>query len=320
MTEDAAGRFGLHDLLRLFARSTCQDTDSQPDREAAEARLVGYYVGLARFLDSCTNPRRRPAAVREAEQDGVPLPSMREALAMVQAERRSLVAVVGLAAQRGWDEQVGRLSMSTGEALSVLRYLDDLLTLAEAALAAVRHAGDTPAEGRALGNLGEAYRELRRFEEAITCYQQALAIFQETGDRRSEGMALGNLGAAYGQLRRFEEAIGCGQQALAIFQEVSDRYGEGRILNNLGLIYQELRRFEEAITCYQQDIAICQETGDQHGEAQTLTNLGVAYGELRRFEEAIGCGQQALALFRETGDRYTWVPRNSACLEHGLVA
>ena len=304
VSEDAAGRFGLHDLLRLFARGTCQDTDSQADREAAEARLVGYYTDLARFVDSCVDPNLRPAAAQAAEQDGVPLPSMREALALVQAERRSLVAVVGLAAQRGWDEQVGQLAESSGDALTVLRYLEDLLTLAEAALAAARHAGDTRAEGAALINLGEAYRELRRPDEAVTYYQQALPIFRETGDRRFEGMALGNLGLGYPELGRFEEAVTCLQQALAIFQEVGDRYGEGHVLNNLGEAYRELRRPEEAIDCYQQALAIFQEVGDRRGEGGALNNLGVAYKGLRRYEEAIDCFQQDIAICRETGDRY----------------
>ncbi len=300
VTEDASSRFRMHDLLRLFARGACQEADGPADREAAEARLAGHYADLARYLDSCVDPRLRPAAA----QAGVPLPSMREALTIFEAGRPSLLATLGLAAQRGWDEQVQLLAESTGDSLTVLRYLDDLLTVREAALAAARRAWDTPAEGRALGNLGNAYTELRRFEEAIGCYQQALAIFRETGDRRGEGQTLYNLGTAYAALRRFEEAIGCHQQALAIFRETGDRHGEGVTLNNLGEAYRELRHFEEAIGCYQQALAIRRETGDRHGEGLTVNNLGEAYWELGRFEEAIGCYQQSLAVFRETGDRH----------------
>jgi hypothetical protein len=106
VTEDAAGRFGMHDLLRLFARDTCQDADGPAARDAAEARLVRHYTDRAGFLDACVDPPQRPAA----EQAGVPLPSMREALALFEAERPSLLAVLGLAAQRGWDEQVRLLS------------------------------------------------------------------------------------------------------------------------------------------------------------------------------------------------------------------
>jgi len=66
VTEDASGRFGMHDLLRLFARTACRDV--------AENSLVAHYADLAGYLDSCVNPRQRPAA----EQAGVPLVSIRE--------------------------------------------------------------------------------------------------------------------------------------------------------------------------------------------------------------------------------------------------
>jgi tetratricopeptide (TPR) repeat protein len=300
VTEDAAGRFGMHDLLRLYARGACQETDSPDDREAAQARLVGYYADLARFFDSCVNPQLWPAA----ERDGGTLPSMREALAAFQAERPGLLAALGLAVQRGWDEQVQRLSYATMASLRILRYLDDLLTVDEAALAAARRAGDRTAEGGTLGNLGNAYRELRRLEEAIDCYQQSLAIRRETGDRYGEGQTLTNLGLAYYGLRRFADAVDCYQQSLAILREAGDRRAEGTTLTNLGAAYQELRRLEEAIDCHEQSLAIRRETGDRYGEGQTLTNLGIAYYGLRRFEDAVDCCQQSLAIFRETGDRY----------------
>ena len=304
VTEDTPGRLGMHDLLRLFARGTCQQADSQADRDAAEGRLVDHYVGLAGFLNSCVDPRLRPAAAQAQEQAGVPLPSMRGALAVFQAERPGLLAALGLAARQGWDEQVRRLSDSTGESLSVLRYLDDLLTVGEAALAAARHAGDTHAEGRALNNLGGAYQGLRRFEKAITSYQRALAICRETGDPHGEGQTLNNLGEAYRELRRFEEAITSYQQSLAIKRETGDRHGEGLTLTNLGIAYSQLRRFEEAITSYQRALAICRETGNRPGEGRTLNGLGSAYRQLGRSEEAITSYQHALAIRRETGNRH----------------
>jgi hypothetical protein len=52
--------------------------------------------------------------------------------------------MLGLASQRGWDQQVRRLSDSMMDSLTVLRYLDDLLTVHEAALAAARRAGTVP--------------------------------------------------------------------------------------------------------------------------------------------------------------------------------
>jgi tetratricopeptide (TPR) repeat protein len=300
VTEDTVGRFALPDLLRLFARASCQQADTRDDRTAAETRLVRYYENLAAFLDSCVDPKLRSAA----EQDGKPLSSMRQALAVFEAERPSLLAALGLAIQRGGDEEIRRLSASMGRILTILRYLDDLIAVREAALAAARHAGDTGAEGRALSNLGEAYRELRRFHEAISSDQQALVIFREADDRHAEGLALNNLGLAHQELRRFEEAIARYQQALVIFREVGDRHAEGLALNNLGLAHRELRRFEEAIVGYQQALVIFRDAGDRHSESQALSNLGGAYRELRRFEEAVTSYQQALEIRREIGDRY----------------
>jgi tetratricopeptide (TPR) repeat protein len=304
VTEDATGRFGMHDLLRLFARQTCQQTDSSADREAAEARLVDYHVGLAEFLESCVEPRQRPAAEQVAERAGKTLPSMHEALAAFQLERTALLAALSLAAERRWDQQVQRLSNSTADPLGVLRYLDDLLTVQEAALAAARHAGDRNVEGRAIGNLGVVYSELRRFDEAIDCYEQVAAIFRETGDRPGESQALTLLGADYSEVGRSDEAIECYEHATAISREIDDRHGEGHALANLGITYRELRRFDEAIDCLEQATAILRATGDRRDEGQALGNLGWAYGDAGRVDEAIECYEQSLAIFRETGDRY----------------
>jgi tetratricopeptide (TPR) repeat protein len=141
---------------------------------------------------------------------------------------RRLVAAVGLAAQRGWDEQAGRLAQSTGDSLRMLRYLDDLLTVREAAPAAGGRREDTATEARELNNLGIAYGELRRLEEAIGCYQQSLAIFRETRDRYGEGQILTNLGNAYTKLRQPDWAAVCWRDAAAAMRDVCDHEQEWR--------------------------------------------------------------------------------------------
>ena len=290
VTEDAAGRFGLLDHLRLIARQMCQEVDDEGSRDAAEARLVGHYVELAELLDA---------------QVGESLPAPGEALRIFETERPGLLAAVGLAERRGWDQQVWRLCDSMGGPLERLGRVDDVLTVEQSALAAVRRAGITPAaEGSALGNLGSVYLELRRFEEAIACYQDALPIFWEVGDQRAEGVTLDGLGNAYGGLRRFDEATGCFRDALAIFRETSDRHREGLTLTSLGIAYGGLRRFEEEVSCCRDALAIHLETGDLNDLGLPLRNLGLAYYNLERLEDAIACDQDALAIYRQTGDRY----------------
>ena len=299
VTEDTAGRFSLHDLLRLFARATTEQADAPEERTAAETRLVRHYEDLAAFLDSCVDPDMRALAARQDK----PLSSIRQALSVFEAERPSLLAALGLAAQRGWDRETSRLSDSIGGPLKTLRYLDDLLTAKETALAPVRQLGDAHAEGLALTDLGIAFRELRRFEEAIASSQAALAIFRKIGDRNSEGGILNNLGAVYGSLQRPGEAIASFGEALVMFREVGDRRGEGQAQNNLGNAYQELGQFEEAIATYQEALTIFGETRDLREKGRAGQNLGLAYEQAGRLEESIASRQQALAIFRETGDQ-----------------
>jgi NB-ARC domain len=64
VTEDATGRFGMHGLLRPFARRMCHEVDDQSSRDVAEARLVGHYVELAELLDACLDAELRPAAAQ----------------------------------------------------------------------------------------------------------------------------------------------------------------------------------------------------------------------------------------------------------------
>jgi tetratricopeptide (TPR) repeat protein len=301
VTKDAAGRFGMHDLLRFCARQMCHEVDDQRSRDAAEARLVGHYVELAELLDACADPELRP----EAEQAGGSLLAPGEVLAMFEIERSGLLAAIGLAQRRGWDQQVWRLCDCMSRPLERLGYVDDVLTVQEWALAAVRRAGITPAaEGSALGNLGSVYLELRRFEEAIACYQDALPIFWEIGDRRAEGVTLDGLGDAYGGLRRFEEATHCYQDALAIFRETGDRHHEGLTLTNLGIAYGGLRRFDDEVSCCRDALAIHLETGDLYDLGLPLRNLALAYCNLERLEDAITCDEDALAIYRQAGDRY----------------
>src|SRR5207237_413669 len=136
---------------------------------------------------------------------------------------------LGLAVDRGWDELVGQLGESMGESLTLLRYLDDLLAVREAALTAARRAGSTLAEGTALNNLGKAYRRLGRFEEALGCYEQALVIYRESGERHGEGTVLIYLGNAYWDLGQLDRAATCWREAAAAMHDADDHEEAGRL-------------------------------------------------------------------------------------------
>ena len=293
----AAGRWRMHDLLRLYARQLSDAHADADEREQARDRLLRYYLDTAGAADA--HLRALP---------GTPVPAVftgrDSALAWLDAERPSLIAAVTMAASTGRDQIAMLLPLKLGEYLSWRRRFDDWLSISMVSRDAARRLHDRGNEAAALNHLGLALREMRRFEEAITAHQDAAAIFRETGNRHGEGMALSNLGLALGEAGRVEEAITAHQDAAAIFRETGDRRGEGMALNNLGLALGKAGRLEEAITAHQDAAAIFRETGDRHREGMALGNLGFALREAGRVGEAITADHEAAAVFRETGDRH----------------
>ena len=215
-TPGAAGRWRMHDLVRLYAQQL-SDTHANADgRGEAIDRLLTWYLNTAGAADEHMRALPGTAVPQEfADRD--------DALAWLDAERPALTAAVGLAAATGRDQAAIRLAHCLGVYLNWRRRFDDWLAVLNISLAAAHRLGVRLGEGMTLANLGNALAEARRSDEAITACQDAVAIFRETSDQRREGMTLANLGNALFEVRRFDEAITACQDAAAIFRETSDQ-------------------------------------------------------------------------------------------------
>ena len=292
-----AGRWRMHDLLRLYARQLSDAHADADGRAQARDRLLDHYLKTAAAAD-----------VHLQALPGTPVPAdfngRDDALAWLDGERASLIGAVTMAASTSRDRIAMLLPLTLRAYLSWRRRLDDWLTVVSISRDAAQRLGNRAGEATALMSLGLALVEMRRFDEAISAHRDAAVIYREVGNRNHEGKALTNLGLALVEVRRFDEAISAHKDAAVIHRGTGDRHGEGKALTNLGIALCGVRRFDEAITAYQKDLAICREIGDRHGEGTTLKNLGGALVEVRRFEEAISALQDAAAIYRETGDRH----------------
>lgn len=333
----AAGRWRMHDLLRLYAGQLSGGNAEADDREQARDRLLNYYLTRAYAADQHLRAQPGTAVLHEFADRS-------SALGWLDAERAGLVAVISMAADAGRDQFVMRLPLVLAEYLQLRRRFDDWLAITTISVDAARRLGDQRSESAALVTLGNLLRQMRRFQEAVTVCQEAVAICRQTGDllgeagalnnlanaqhemgnfdeairtqqenlaigraagdRHAEGKALNSLGLSMRRVGRVDEAITAHESAASLYRQAGDKYGEGTAMNNLGIDLYQAQRFEEAITAYQKDIAICQELGDRYGEATTLNNVGAVLQEQGRFEEAIAAHRDAAAIFRETGDRH----------------
>lgn len=197
LVDGVAGRWQMHDLLRLYAQQLSDAYADTDGREQARSRLLRYYLDTATAAD-----QRLRAVLGMAVLSR--FTSRTAALAWLDAERPNLVAAVTMAADTGSAQIALRLPLILRTYFLWRRRFDDWLATLTVSLTTARQLNDRHGEGDALTNLGVALRRVRRFEEAITAHQDAVAIFQETADRQGEGVALNNLGLALADVRRFE--------------------------------------------------------------------------------------------------------------------
>jgi DNA-binding SARP family transcriptional activator/tetratricopeptide (TPR) repeat protein len=299
------GRHAMHDLLRAYACDLAAASDTEDEQRAALTRLFDHYLHAASVAMDTVFPGERHRRPRIPQPDSVapPVPDSATALAWLDAERATFVAVAVHASSRGWPGHAGRL------ATTLFRYLDSGGHYPEAtaihgqARDAARRAGDPAAEAAALISLGVIGLREARYSHAAAYLQQGRDLFGAIGDHSGEVRALGNLGILNLQLGRYGEATGDLRRALALFRELGDQAGEARALASLSMIDYQQGRYEDATGHIRRTLAIFRETGDRTGEAHALCSLGEV--DLRQGDDGRAAGhfERALALFRETGSR-----------------
>jgi tetratricopeptide (TPR) repeat protein len=304
LQREAHDRYGLHDLVRSYAAGRASDEDPPPARRAALTRLFDYYLATSAAAMNALHPaeaHRRP----HAPPPDTPSPTVSDpdaALAWLDIERPTLVAVAGYTAGHGWPGHTTRLSAT------LFRYLDggyhtDALIVHGHARDAAQRDRDPAALANALVNLGTTYGPLGRFGPATEHLQQALHLFREVGDPAGQARVLGNLGIIGVRLGHYQQAADLFEHALEVYRQAGDPDGEARSLANLGDVEEQLSRFQRAADHYERALHLFRHIGDRGGEAFALNRLGVVDTVLGRYERAADRFEQALRLHRQLGNR-----------------
>jgi tetratricopeptide (TPR) repeat protein len=299
LQQSAVDRYVFHDLVHAFATNRAGDEDPPRARRTALTRLFDYYLAAtAAAMDGLypAETHRRP----RIPPVSTPTPHLADpdvALAWLDTERPTLMAVAAHTAAQGWLTHTTRLSKL------LFRYLDG----GHHADAVVVHShacrtDDPAAQAHALTNLGTAYLQLGRYAEAAAHLGRALPLFAQHGDRAGEARVLGNLGLIAERSGRYQPATEYLEQVLVLFREIGDRIGEAYTLTNLGAAEERLGWLREAADHHHQALALFRQAGDRIGEAHTLTNLGDAEIRLGQYTAAGEHLHQALVLSRKRGN------------------
>ncbi len=300
----SGGRYGLHDLLRAYARelsAACDDTE----RLQGLTRLFDYYLYTAAAAMDTLYPaerHRRPRIPPPAS----PCPAFTGVAAArnwLDTERATLTAVAASTATCGWPGHTTRLAETLFRYLEAGGHYPEIIAIHDHARRAACDIGDRTAEAEALRGLIVTDLRQGRYVQAADRLDRALEVYRETGNQAGEARALGNLGIAGMLQGRYERAVSYLKRALAVHQQIGDQAGEARQLMNLGLVELRLGIYRQASEHLDRALAMSRENGHRAIEAYALSNLGVVSLRLGDHQQASGHLVQALTICREIGNR-----------------
>ncbi|MEV6510784.1 tetratricopeptide repeat protein [Streptomyces sp. NPDC051642] len=296
------GRWQMHDLVRLYARSVVE-TDSSLQLEATRARMtltVYYWQTLQSAL----------ALILGSPLDDVPdvfVGDRSLALAWCTNERADLLAVTLWVLSDDEDQFTCAevLAKAFTDYLKHLRHrraYQDLEIVARAVLTAANRRQRRSTEGAAWAWLSHALDGLRRFDEALDCHDHAERIGEELGEPGALANVLANRGTTLWQLGRYEEGIDAQTRAIHAFDDLGRLRSAAQCRLNLAQLLTLVRRHSEAHDHLIQCLPYFTRTGDRVSEATTRRWLGTLLGKLGRFEEGARAHTRALGLCAELGD------------------
>jgi DNA-binding SARP family transcriptional activator/tetratricopeptide (TPR) repeat protein len=294
-------RYGMHDLLRAYAREQAPARDGHDLDHQALNRLFDYYLAAATAAMQLVFPaeaNRRPRIIARAAI--VPdLASPDDARAWLDRERANLVMVASYCANHRWPKYATGLAATLHRYLMAASYLPEAGAIYGHALRAARESGDPADEALALNGLGGISAIQGRFSDAASYYQAALERYRSCGDLAGQGRALVNLGLTECELHDGASAVGFYHQAINAFQDGGDRLGAAGALCGLARTELQLGSPDQASEHLQLALQVFRDMGDQTREAEALSAIGEVSLHRGDLAHAATAHEQALAIFRQ---------------------
>lgn len=294
------GRYGMHDLLRLYARELAAPDGNQVGRAAH--RYLATVLNCRQLLVPGPTPLMDGFAVHD---EGLAFADRGTAIAWLDDESDNLIAVIQqlLAVPEHYD-LAARMCVALGLPLFARGRTHDMRAVSRQLLETAEKAGDLVVQANAHNNLGIAGQGLAQAEVGAYHFERAAALWKELGQPDREAKAINNLAIPYRWLGRLEEALDCNRRAVAIFQELGDRQSEAAGWDNLGLTCRRLGRFDECVPALELSLTIRRELGLEREVAMSLCNLAETHHLRGEHARAVERFEQALELAVSTGERH----------------
>jgi DNA-binding SARP family transcriptional activator len=303
---ERAGRYLLHDLLRVYAAEQVRAQDSAADRHAATRRLLDHYLHTAHAAALLMRPTRERVTLSPPQPGVTPehLADQQQAMDWFGAEHHVLISAASMAADAGCYIHAWKIPWTMADFLDRRGHWHDYVATQRTALAAASRLGDVIAQAMASRLLATAFRKLAEYDRARTHIRFSLHWYHQAGDQAGQARAHRLLSQVAESQGRYAEALGHASQALSLSRALADRPQEADALNSVGWYHAMLGAYQQARAFCWRALILHRELGNRHSEAAAWDSLGYIDYRRGRHTVAVRYFESALGLFREVGDRY----------------
>ena len=304
LIQPAAGRYRLHDLVRLHARARAEQ-DPAADREQAVSRLMDYYLHTAQAADRHL-ARRTISAVFTVADPPLHRPELatrERAVAWMGAELANLAAAVELSAGGERPYHAVALPAAMQGYLRLYAPWNQARRLHTVAADASRLLDDRLGLAVALTDLGAIQSMGDDYEGAAGSLQRALELAGELADSQCEANALIELGSVGWLTDDYQSGADHLARALELTGRLGDRPGQVHALTELGTVRRLTGDCAGAAEALDQALALARELGDRNEQAIALYGLGHVRLQVGDYTGALEVVRQGLDLFRAIGSQ-----------------
>ncbi|MFC0052207.1 helix-turn-helix domain-containing protein [Streptomyces actinomycinicus] len=302
LTDGGAGRYGFHDLVRLFARERLREEEAVAEYEALTGRVTSWLLRMATMAGRWFEPGYgRP---ERPDPDLAVLSSAGEAERWLRLNADNWLGAMTAAAQRGDHTLVLDCAESMhwfSDRWSHSPHWHEVFTLGAQAAAAL---GDRAQQATQMNYLAwvqsvppsDPQESMRYAAEALDLATQSGATAQIAWSHQYTAQALRMLG-------RLDEAVASASRAAEAFKAIGDIDAHVQCLATIGNCRRDEGQYPEALEQYLELLALIddEESGmtpgiAAHSRVRTLIQIGRCLGRIGRRAEAITTLGEALVL------------------------
>ncbi|WP_020499915.1 AfsR/SARP family transcriptional regulator [Sciscionella marina] len=294
-------RYRMHELIA----ACCAERADAAEVDAALDRICAGYLllaGLARrtLRRGWFPPDEPDAAPESATAHAV----VENPGGWCREELANLIAVIGMAFERGWWSLTAQLSGAFAGIAEPRPGSVETRQVTILGLVAARQSGDQGAEARSLCALGDLRWDIGQAKVALPCYSLAIRRFEASDDRPSAARVLLARSEVLLDLGRLGEVRADLHAAMHILEREGDRLWYAQALRQLGSLLFDIGEIDEALRLYQEGRQLILRHGTRHELARaskTLADIHSWHGDHAEAERLLA---ESFDIATELADRH----------------